>query len=218
MNLEVHNISAMVDRELLQSRVRDDLTVMVAGQGGDGSLTIIALLSRALLRRGYQIYRTSNIASRIKGGHAAAFMRATDQQRSHLGDHIDVLVAFDIGAVRKASAKLASDSIIIFDSSRAELPPGLVPETALLIPVKFSRLSVRDLRRDLFKNSLSFGLLGRLLGLDDDEVEDSLRTHFKKPTKAQLQPNILALREGHTFADKAGAGGSVGRRPAPPWW
>jgi 2-oxoglutarate ferredoxin oxidoreductase subunit alpha len=211
MNQVVHDIGFTLDQDRLQSTMRDDLTVMVAGQGGDGSLTIIALLSRALLNRGYRIYRTSNIASRIKGGHAAAFMRASAQSRSHLADHIDILVAFDLEAVQKACARLAQDSVVIFDSSREKMPPGLLPESALLIPVPFSRLAVRDLRRDLFKNSLGFGLAGRIIGLPDEEVESCLQNHFKKLTEKQLQPNILALREGQAFAHRAGirAGRSV---------
>jgi len=204
MNIATYDISSLVDKDLLRGEVRDDLTVMVAGQGGDGSLTIIALLSRALLDRGYYIYRTSNIASRIKGGHAAAFMRASTVSRSTVGDAIDILVAFDTEAVQKASARLAPNSVIIFDSSREALPPGLVPATALTIPVPFSRLAVRDLRRDLFKNSLGFGLMGRIIGLDDEEVENGLKRHFKKLSSAQFEPNIRALREGQAFADNAG--------------
>jgi 2-oxoglutarate ferredoxin oxidoreductase subunit alpha len=208
MKPAIYDISSSVDKNRLRAEVREELTVMVAGQGGDGSLTIIALLSRALLRRGYQIYRTSNIASRIKGGHAAALLRASIKPRSNLGDHIDILIAFDIEAVQKASPRLAPDSVVIFDSSRDPLPPTLVPDTALLIPVPFSRLSVRDLRRDLFKNSLGFGLLGRIIGLDDEEVELCLRNHFKKLSGAQLEPNIKALREGQAFAGNAGISGN----------
>ena len=208
MKPAIFDISSSVDKDLLDAEVRDDLTMMVAGQGGDGSLTIIALLSKALLHRGYHIYRTSDIASRIKGGHAAAYIRASTVPRSNLGDHIDILIAFDTEAVQKASKRLAPNSIVIFDSSREALPPGLVPETALVIPVPFSRLSVRDLRRDLFKNSLGFGLLGRIIGLNDEEVEDCLRNHFKKLSKAQLEPNIKALREGQALAEKAGISGS----------
>ena len=204
MNQSSFDISSLVDSHLLGGQARDDLTVMVAGQGGDGSLTIIALLSKALLQRGYSIYRTSNIASRIKGGHAAAFMRASKVPRSTVGDAIDILVAFDIEAVAKASGKLAADSVIILDSSREEMPLDLVPATALAIPIPFSRLAVRDLRRDLFKNSLGFGLLGRIIGLQDEEVETGLRSHFKKLSSAQFNPNLKALRMGQAFADQAG--------------
>ena len=216
MNIATYDISSMVNKDLLQGEVRDDLTVMVAGQGGDGSLTIIALLSRALLNRGYQIYRTSNIASRIKGGHAAAFMRASVVSRNTVGDAIDILVAFDTEAVQKASAKLAPNSVVIFDSSRESLPPGLVPATALTIPVPFSRLAVRDLRRDLFKNSLGFGLMGRIIGLHDEEVESGLRNHFRKLSSAQFEPNIRALHEGHAFADSAGISGENSILTMPP--
>ena len=99
MTQSSYDISHLIDEKRLCSKLCDDMTFMVAGQGGDGSLTIIALISRALLDRGYHIYRTSNIASRIKGGHAAALMRASTEPRSNLGDYIDLLIAFDIEAV-----------------------------------------------------------------------------------------------------------------------
>ncbi len=216
MKLAIYDISSAVDKDLLQGEVRDDLTMMVAGQGGDGSLTIIALVSKALLHRGYHVYRASDIASRIKGGHAAAFMRASVEPRSNLGDQIDILVAFDMQAVQKAASKLAPKSVVIFDSSREALPPGLVPDTALVIPVPFSRLAVRDLRRDLFKNSLGFGLMGRIIGLQDEEVESCLRNHFKKLSSAQFEPNVRALREGHALADNAGISGRNSILTLPP--
>jgi Pyruvate/2-oxoacid:ferredoxin oxidoreductase gamma subunit len=86
--------------------------------------------------------------------------------------------------------------VVVFDSSREALPPGLLPETALLVPVPFSRLAVRVLRQDLFKNSLGFGLVGRIIGLPDEEVEGCLRNHFKKLSATELEPNMRALREG----------------------
>ena len=107
-------------------------------------------------------------------------MRASIEPRGNLADQIDILIAFDTEAVQKASPMLAPYSVVIFDSSREAMPPGLVPGTALVIPVPFSRLAVRDLRRDLFKNSLGFGLMGRIIGLADEEVENCLRNHFKK--------------------------------------
>jgi 2-oxoglutarate ferredoxin oxidoreductase subunit alpha len=213
-----YDISHLIDEKRLCSKQSDDMTIMVAGQGGDGSLTIIALISRALLDRGYHIYRTSNIASRIKGGHAAALMRASTVPRSNLGDCIDLLIAFDIEAVEKAADRLADDAVIIFDSSRGAIPPERFPDETLLIPVPFSRLAVRDLRRDLFKNSLGFGLAGRIMGLLDDEVEERLRNQFKKLSSAQFEPNLLALREGQVFADSAGIvpGNSIYSLPAIP--
>jgi 2-oxoglutarate ferredoxin oxidoreductase subunit alpha len=145
-----------------------------------------------------------------------ALMRASARPRSNLADEIDMLIAFDIEAVEKASARLARDAVVIFDRSRGALPSGLVPGGALLFPVPFSRLAVRDLRRDLFKNCLGFGLMARVMGLPDDEVDDCLRSQFRKLSKARLEPNLLALREGQSIAENAGIDGQKSVFSLPP--
>jgi len=76
-----------------------DINAMVAGQGGDGSLTVITLLGNLLARRGFHLYTSRNVASRIKGGPAAALLRGTTVPRTGMGDAIDVFIAFDAEAI-----------------------------------------------------------------------------------------------------------------------
>ena len=59
----------------------DDVNVVVSGQGGDGSLTVSTLLSGLLRQRGYNIYTERDVHSRIKGGVAAAGLRASRKSR-----------------------------------------------------------------------------------------------------------------------------------------
>ncbi|MEE8370871.1 MAG: 2-oxoacid:acceptor oxidoreductase subunit alpha [Sphingomonadales bacterium] len=186
------------------TRERDDLTVMVAGQGGDGSLTVIAFLTRALSQRGLYLFRTNNIASRIKGGHAAALLRASARRRGCLGDKLDILVAFDDEAIEKAGPLVADDGVVIYDISRGPLPEGFLPPTAKVIEVPFGRLAVRDLRRDLFKNCFGFGVLARVVGLTDDEALEALNYRFSRLSEENLRPNIQALKNGFRFSDDLG--------------
>lgn len=181
--------------------VRDDLSVMVAGQGGDGSLTVIAFLSRVLSQRGFNLFRANNIASRIKGGHAASALRGSVARRGCMGDRIDILVAFDDEAIEKAGDLLADDGVVIYDVSRGPVPEGCLPDGARVIEVPFGRLSVRDLRRDLFKNCFGFGVLSRVLGLSDAEALDALKHRFQRLSEDMLKPNISALEHGFSFAD-----------------
>lgn len=191
-------------------RIIDDINVMVAGQGGDGSLTIITLLGRLLGARGYHLFASRNVASRIKGAHAAGMLRGATVPRACLGDHLDVLIAFDAEAIEVAGSRLTNDGIVIFDSSvgdvdRSTLKPGV---TAISIP--FGRLAVRDLRRDLFKNSLSFGVVTRVLGIDDDEALACLELHFKSLAPAAREANLLAARRGFDYAGEQGMARSKG--------
>jgi 2-oxoglutarate ferredoxin oxidoreductase subunit alpha len=192
-------------------RILSDINVMVAGQGGDGSLTIITLLAQMLSRRGLHLYQTSNIASRIKGGHAAAMLRGTTVPRGCMGDQIDLLVAFDPEAIQIGGPSVAADGIVIFDSSGGPPPEGFLPPTAEVISVPFSRLAVRDLRRDLFKNSLGLGLVARVIGAEDEEVNACLRKRFRRLPADVLKANLQALDKGLAYADEHGLG--EGRGP-----
>ncbi|MBT4890980.1 MAG: 2-oxoacid:acceptor oxidoreductase subunit alpha [Rhodospirillales bacterium] len=187
-----------------EPRLCDDLTVCVAGQGGDGSLTIVTLLSDVLAHHGLNLYRTSNIASRIKGGHASALVRGSFEQHGGLGSAINILVAFDDEAIRLRGPYLTDDAIVIYDTSRGPLPEGIVPETVTLLEVPFSRYSVRELARDLFKNSFGFGLLSRVLGLADIEADQYLTNRFKKLKGRAMEGNRQALKLGFEVADEFG--------------
>lgn len=185
-------------------RPLDDINVMVAGQGGDGSLTVITLLSRLLGARGWHMFASRNVASRIKGSHAAGMLRGATVPRACLGDELDVLIAFDAEAIDAAGPQLSDDGVVIFDSSSGEVDGSKLTSGVTVLSIPFGRLAVRDLRRDLYKNSLSFGVLARVLGIDDDEATACLQSHFRQMSMAARDSNVLAARQGFEFADRNG--------------
>ncbi len=185
------------------SRV-SDINVMVAGRGGDGSLTIVTLLSRVLSRRGFHMCSTRNVASRIKGGHAAATLRGSLQPRWNLGDHLNVVVGFDEQTLIEAAPLLRAGSVVIYDSSNGEPHPDSLPDGVRLLAVPFGRMAVRDLRRELFKNSFSFGVVARVLGIEDDEAVQVLSSHVARFSEDMARANIAALNEGFGYASALG--------------
>ena len=186
-----------------QRRLRD-VNVMVAGQGGDGSLTVANLLGVLLGRRGYDLYNARDVASRIKGGHAAALMRGATTSVGCMGDTLDLLVAFDDEAVQRGGVWLDDDGFVIFDSSGGPAPREHLPDGATVYEIPFARLAVRDLRRDLFKNSFSFGVVARVLGVPDGEVADVLRKRFARLGDEVVAANVGALEAGFAYADANG--------------
>lgn len=182
-----------------------DLNVIVSGQGGDGSLTVINILADVLRNSGLRIYTERDVLSRIKGGITAATLRAYDGERLCIGSHIDLLVAFDLLAVKKHAYRLNERSVVIYDNSGGELAPDSgVPEGARLIGVPLSRHAVRTFRRDIYKNSISFAVIGRLLGLDDEQMHKSFEKRFARRGAQQLKYNLEALDVGLKLAAEAG--------------
>ncbi len=176
---------------------------MVAGQGGDGSLTVVTLLGNVLAGRGFHLYSTRNVASRIKGGPAAALVRGSIEPRTGMGDTLDVFVAFDTEAIELSGHRVAADGFVVYDSSAGPLPSGYLPDDVTVIEIPFGRLAVADLRRELYKNSLAFGVVSRILTFSDTEAASVLEARFASRPDL-VERNLEALREGFTFADDHG--------------
>jgi len=182
----------------------DDLNVIVSGQGGDGSLTVVNLLASVLRQNGMSVYTERDVLSRIKGGITAATLRAFTGERFTIGNHIDLLVAFDIAAVAKNLRQLNENSIVLYDNSGGPLPDGVLPKEVRAFGAPLSRQAVKTFRRDIYKNSISFGLIGRILGLPDDTMRVSFENRFKRMGQQIMQYNLDALEVGLGLADELG--------------
>ena len=63
----------------------EDLSIIVSGQGGDGSLTVINILADALRSVGFRAYAERDVLSRIKGGIVTAALRVSKDEHLSIG-------------------------------------------------------------------------------------------------------------------------------------
>lgn len=182
----------------------EDLNVIVSGQGGDGSLTVITLLAEVLRQNGMRVYTERDVLSRIKGGITAATLRASANERFTIGSTVDLLVAFDPDAVKKRARQLDENSIVLYDSSGGKLGRDVLPENIRAVGAPLSREAVKVFRRDIYKNSISFGLIGRILGLPDETMRLSFEKRFSRMGRQVLRYNLDALELGLKLADAEG--------------
>lgn len=184
--------------------VMEDVNVIVSGQGGDGSLTVVTLLAEVLRQNGMRVYTERDVLSRIKGGITAATLRASRNERFTIGSTVDLLVAFDPDAVKKRIRQLDANSIVLYDNSGGKLPSDVLPEQVRAVGAPLSREAVKVFRRDIYKNSISFGLIGRILGLPDATMRLSFEKRFSRLGEQILRYNLEALELGLTLADTEG--------------
>jgi 2-oxoglutarate/2-oxoacid ferredoxin oxidoreductase subunit alpha len=182
--------------------LKDDISLMIGGQGGDGTLTVVNLLGRVFRNIGLFVYDARNVLSRIRGGHADGVIRASVRQIYSTGDDIDVLVAFDEEAIQIALNELAPNATIVFDSSKGQLSEKYRKSGFTIFSAPLSNMAASALRKNIFKNTIAFAILGRLLGLEDRLLTEVLRARFERRGKEALDSNIKALELGFEFASK----------------
>jgi 2-oxoglutarate/2-oxoacid ferredoxin oxidoreductase subunit alpha len=171
-----------------------DLSVMIGGQGGDGTLTVSDLLGRYFRKRGLYVYTSRNVLSRIRGGHADASVRASRDPISTMKPEVDVLVAFDNEAVEMGKAELAAHGFVIYDSTGFHID---LPNSA---GFPFATLVGGPLGQPIFKNTAAYGALSVLLGLDPAKTREVIEERFKRRGAEALEKNLKALEIGRKAA------------------
>ncbi|MGI0129159.1 MAG: 2-oxoacid:acceptor oxidoreductase subunit alpha [Thermoplasmata archaeon] len=171
-----------------------DLSVMIGGQGGDGTLTVSDLLGRYFRKCGLYVYTSRNVLSRIRGGHADASVRASRDPISTMKPEVDVLVAFDNEAVEMGKVELAPHGYVIYDSTafRTELPNSA--------GFPFATLVGGTLGQPIFKNTAAYGALSVLLGLDPAKTRAVIEDRFQRRGAEALEKNLKALEIGRKAA------------------
>ena len=167
-----------------------DVSVMIGGQGGDGTLTVSDLLGRYFVHRGLYVYTSRNVLSRIRGGHADASVRGSRDPTSAVKAQIDVLVAFDKDAIDLGREELAPHGFILYDSTtfRSELP------NAAGFP--FATMVGGPLGQPIFKNTAAYGALSVLLGFDPALARSVIEERFRRRGGEALDKNLKALEIG----------------------
>jgi 2-oxoglutarate ferredoxin oxidoreductase subunit alpha len=171
-----------------------DVSVMIGGQGGDGTLTVSDLLGRYFRKRGLYVYLSRNVLSRIRGGHADASVRGSRAAVAAVKTEVDVLVAFDKEAIEIGKAELAPHGIILYDSTtfQVDLP------NATGFP--FATLVGGPLGAPIFKNTAAYGALSVIFGFDPTETKAVIEERFKRRGGEALEKNLKALEIGRKVA------------------
>jgi 2-oxoglutarate ferredoxin oxidoreductase subunit alpha len=186
----------------VKSEIKEDITIMIGGQGGDGTLTVVNLLGRVFRDLGLDIYDARNVLSRIRGGHADGVIRGSTQDIYSIGDSVDILVAFDEEAVQAGLTELSEKPIILFDSSKGQLSERFHKPGYSVYSAPLGNMAASELRRNIFKNTIAFAILGRLLGLEDELLVKVLTSRYERKGKEALELNLKALRMGFEYASK----------------
>lgn len=185
--------------------MREQLSLMVGGQQGEGIDSTGVVLANVLNRLGYFLYGQRTFSSRIKGGHTNFKIRVARERVLSVEDHVDLLMAFDQDSIDRNASQLRDGSIVILDSDgqkRADMPVGR-EVAALHIPIT-------DIAREagavIMKNMVATGAAAAVLGLDRQPFHDALAERFSSRGEKMVLSNQQAFDAGHEAAQEQIAG------------
>jgi 2-oxoisovalerate ferredoxin oxidoreductase beta subunit len=135
-----------------------DISLKLAGSGGDGAQTAAMLIAKAASNEGFDATHIPSYGPESRGGTSYADVHVAEDEVLNPGSHNpQILVAFNAPSLAKFGPAVRKGGIIIYDSSVISEVPDLDPSIKLF-PVPLTGIAT-DLGKALVKNIVALGAL-----------------------------------------------------------
>lgn len=173
-----------------------DVSIKLAGAGGDGAQTAAMLITHAAINEGFDSTHIPSYGPQSRGGTSYADVHvARDEVLSPAVAHPHILVAFNAPSLAKFGPSVRPGGTVLYDSSLITAGPPTLAEGVHVVPVPFAQLA-KDLGSDVVKNLVALGALQAVTGLFPEKsflAAVAQRLHGKR---ADLSLNEDAFEAG----------------------
>jgi len=173
----------------------NDISLKLAGAGGDGAQTAAMLIARAGINEGFDATHIPSYGPESRGGTSYADVHVAEEEvLSPASTHPHVLIAFNAPSLVKFGPAVAPGGTILYDSSVVAEPPhpgnGV---TAYGVP--FTGIAV-ELGVPMVKNVVALGALCAATGLFPEETFRAVLRQALKGKRTLVEVNEEAFARG----------------------
>jgi 2-oxoisovalerate ferredoxin oxidoreductase beta subunit len=137
----------------------DDISLKLAGAGGDGAQTAALLLTQSAINEGFDATHIPSYGPESRGGTSYADVHvAREEVLSPGSPHPHVLVAFNAPSLAKFGPTVRDGGMIIYDSSAISERPAGISDKVTVHGVPCSEIA-HSLGRPVVKNVVALGAL-----------------------------------------------------------
>ena len=182
----------------------ESLNIVIGGEAGQGLVTLGDMLTKGLVRAGYEVLTSQGYQSRIRGGHNTYEIRVDTRPVRAPKEPIDLLVALDAASVDIERPRLADKALILVGQDL-----GVSGLNVLAVPYKTL------CPKPLFENTAALGVLARLLCLERSWLEGLLTESFHKKGDEVTAQNLKVFAQAQAWAEAAKTDFTCLAPPAP---
>ena len=96
--------------------IRNELSIVLAGEAGQGIQSIESILAGVLKQEGYNIFSTKEYMSRVRGGVNSTEIRVSSERVAAFTDRIDILIVLSPESIAHLKKRITKDTLIMMMS------------------------------------------------------------------------------------------------------
>ena len=178
-----------------------DVTIVLAGQAGQGIQTIGSILTMVLKKSGYQVFSTKEYMSRIRGGSNSTLIRVGHERVVANVGRIDILVLLDDGAIDHLASRISPETLIIGEKENLQTSYEIVD-------VPFTGIAKKSGGK-IYANTVAIAALFGALEGEFRVLEEYLTDYFQKKGETVVSGNLEAARQGHRTGGELRSSGKI---------
>lgn len=178
----------------LRAQKKDEVSVVLCGEAGQGIQTVEQILARFLKLSGFHVFATKEYMSRVRGGSNSTEIRISSKRVSAYLDRIDILIPFHQGAIKHVEKRITPETIVLGDKEIISKDSPL--EVKEFIDVPFSKIA-SDVGGRIYVNIIAAGVVLGTVGVEQHLLTNFIREFFSKKSEDVVKRNIEAIKKGY---------------------
>ncbi len=171
--------------------MQNKLSIVLAGEAGQGIQSVENLLVLIFKKDGYNIFATKEYMSRIRGGVNSTTIIISDKPIIAWHEDIDLFLPFSYEAINRFKDKINYSTRIIVDKKYINY------ENSIDIP--FNK-TAEEIGSTIFSNTIIAGFLASLFNVNIEILKKTIFDVFAKKGKEIVDKNIIAAVRGYDLA------------------
>jgi len=176
---------------------KDDLSIVLCGQAGQGIQTVEYLLTRIFKLAGYNVFATKEYMSRIRGGTNSTEIRISSGPVRASVSRIDILIPLNQGAIQHVEKRISPQTIIL--AERETISDDFDQTRHKFIDVPFTK-TASEIGNKIYSNVVAVGTIAGLLGIELQTVNEYVKQFFSAKSEDVVQKNLAAAEEGFNLS------------------
>jgi 2-oxoglutarate ferredoxin oxidoreductase subunit alpha len=172
---------------------RNDVVVRVAGEGGEGVISVAEILTRSASNAAWRVFTFRSYPAEIKGGLAMMQVRVNTRAIQSIGMEADILMAFNQEAFDVWGDRLTPDGVLLYDPKHCDVPEDY-PFKKLEVTLHDTAMAVTGAR--ISKNVVALAALIKLLGIPPKHATELLEAKFRRKGEEAVAKNSAAFEAG----------------------
>lgn len=176
---------------------KDDISIVLCGEAGQGIQTVEFLLTRLLKLAGRHVFATKEYMSRIRGGANSTSIRVSDTRVCAYVQWMDILIPLSKGAVEHVEKRFSPETVVLAERDVVGDVPIL--QQCKFFDVGFTRIA-SEIGNKIYSNIVAVGAIAGLLGLDPEHLKGYVRHYFEGKPANVIEDNARAAEAGYKAA------------------